>query len=281
MADTTWLSAYLFWNGPLDELLLRCVAPLVQYGQRQGWVRQFFFIRYAEGGPHIRLRLRAASTTAHAHLARLVARRFNQFSQAAGGEDGRIYFAPYEPETARYGGPQSLPLAEAFFEASSGVVLRWLRTQGGSPTPASRLTAALALHAQFAGACWLPAQAVAHLRRYTAAWLPHDPAGGPVAAERAYWLNLFASYSQRQRPALQAMLAEPAPTCGWLAAYAAASRVLSGQPALLALAPDQLSELQASLLHMTNNRLGIANHDEAFIAYLLAEALPTHLAAPA
>jgi hypothetical protein len=32
---------------------------------------------------------------------------------------------------------------------------------------------------------------------------------------------------------------------------------------------------------MTNNRLGIANHDEAFIAYLLAEALPTHLAAPA
>ncbi len=272
MPDDPWLSAHLFWDGPLDELLHRCVAPLVQYGQRRGWVRQFFFIRYAEGGPHVRLRLRAASAADRARLERLVARRFAAFGRGRGGA-GQLQLIPYAPETARYGGPRGLPLAEAFFEASSVAVLRWLRTQAGTPAASTRLAAALRLHAPFAQACWPAEEAAAGLRQFVADWLPRAPAGEPAAARPTEWLGLFAAQYQQQRPALRALLGQPRPPAGWLGAYARASEQLATQLARLKLSPNNYNEVVASLLHMTNNRLGVANHDEAFIAYLLAATL--------
>ncbi len=271
MTDETWLSAHLFWEGSLDELLRHCVASLVQYGQRRGWVQQFFFIRYGEGGPHVRLRLRATSVADHARLARLVARRFAAFLRVAGGV-GWVQFVPYRPETTRYGGPQALLLAEAFFEASSAAVLRWLRTQPGLPPAARRLTAALVLHASFAQACWPPVRVQASLRQFVADWLPRVP---------GEWLGLFAAQYQCQRPALRTLLGQPQPITGWLAAYAQASERLATQLAQVALSESQYDEVITSLLHMTNNRLGVANHDEAFVAYLLAEALADQPLSPA
>lgn len=278
--NATWLSAHLYWAGPLDELLRRCVAPVVAYAAHQRLATRFFFIRYAEGGPHIRLRLALASAAAQEELVAYLLAQVADFQNNIPDELGpaapvQVRFVPYEPETARYGGPAGLPVAEAFFEASSRAVLRWLASPQLA-ADASRLPTAMLLHTVFVGACLPPALAVAWLARYTDDWLPHDPQAGLARpAEQAAWRALFAEHYQRQRPALGNLVQQylPAPTPPplprWLAGFrAAARRAAKGyQRAVPDPAPRQA--IYASLLHMTNNRLGVPNHDEAFVAYLL------------
>jgi len=281
--NATWLSAHLYWAGPLDELLRWCVAPVVVYASRQRLATRFFFIRYAEGGPHIRLRLALASAAAQEELMAYLLTQASDFQKINSIELGaaapmQVRFVAYEPETARYGGPSGLPVAEAFFEASSRAVLRWL----ASPQPisaASRLPTAVLLHTIFVEACLPPTLAVAWLARYADDWLPHDPhAGLARPAEQATWRSLFAEHYQRQRPVLGELVQQcwPAPAPlrpRWLASFRAAVRRAAKGYQRTVPDPVQRQAIYASLLHMTNNRLGVPNHDEAFVAYLLGAAI--------
>lgn len=282
----TWLSAHLYWSGSLDDLLRQCVAPVVARLFRQQLVTHFFFIRYAEGGPHVRLRLKTAASVHGTLVARLQA-QLSRFQQRANRlptntpASSWLQVVAYEPETARYGGSAGLAIAEAFFEASSRAVLSWLRTQG-QQAEAHRLTTALVLHTGFAAAC-LPAPAAADwLRHYVEDWLPHDPQAGLARpAEQAYWRGVFAERGQQYQPALAALVAQhwrraagsqpgnPA----WLAHFIGATRHAAAQ--YQQVVPDHARRraIFASLLHMTNNRLGVPNHDEAFLAYLLGSSL--------
>lgn len=283
----TWLSAHLFWPGSLDDLLRKYVTPLVAHCFRQQLATGFFFIRYAEGGPHVRLRLKA-SLAAHSTLAICMEQRFTRFLRsqdrdragrpAVAAAEARVQFMPYEPEMARYGGPPGLPIAEVFFEASSRAALSWLRTQA-SEADSQRLPTALALHTVFAAACLCrPPLAIDWLRRYTDDWLPHDPQAGP--AQRAHWLALFAERYEWHRPALTALVArhwQPIAASRvlprWLTGFAAAAHQAAECYQQAVADPVQRQVIYASLLHMTNNRLGVPNHDEAFVAYLLGKSL--------
>jgi len=284
--STTWLSAHIFWTGPLDELLRGCVAPVVAYASRQRLATRFFFIRYAEGGPHIRLRLGLASAEAQAELTAYLLAQVADFQRQRppallAAAPARVSFVPYEPETARYGGPAGLPLAEAFFEASSRAALHWLGSQALA-TMASCLPTALLLHTIFVGACLPPTLATEWLAQYANDWLPHDPqAGLPRPAEQAAWRALFAEHYQQQRLALGELVQPYWPATAprqplrprWLASFRAAARRTAKGYQCAVPDPVQRQAVYASLLHMTNNRLGVPNHDEAFVAYLLGAAI--------
>jgi hypothetical protein len=47
--------------GECDEVVLGVVYPFVRRCQREGWIDGWFFIRYSEYGPHVRLRLHGRS----------------------------------------------------------------------------------------------------------------------------------------------------------------------------------------------------------------------------
>ena len=53
---STWISAHIFHAGDLDALITRVAGPLVSDLNPEG----FFFLRYWEGGPHLRLRMRVS-----------------------------------------------------------------------------------------------------------------------------------------------------------------------------------------------------------------------------
>lgn len=284
--STTWLSAHIFWTGPLDELLRGCVAPVVAYASWHRLATRIFFIRYAEGGPHIRLRLSVASAEAQHELTAYLLAQVADFQRSmppklAEAAPVRVSFVPYEPETARYGGPVGLPLAEAFFEASSRAALHWLGSQELA-TSANCLPTALLLHSIFVGACLPPTLATKWLAQYTNDWLPHDPQVGlPQPAEQAAWRALFAEHYQRQRAALRELVQPYWPATApaqplrprWLASFRVAARRAAKSYQRAVPDPARRQAIYASLLHMTNNRLGVPNHDEAFVAYLLGAAI--------
>ena len=54
---STWLYVRIYCQmTEADEVLLNLVAPLVHVLQEQGLISSFFFIRYFEGGHHLRAR---------------------------------------------------------------------------------------------------------------------------------------------------------------------------------------------------------------------------------
>ncbi|HEV7590230.1 MAG TPA: thiopeptide-type bacteriocin biosynthesis protein [Longimicrobium sp.] len=152
--DTRWLAAHLFidrdtgiYGGECDEIALEVAEPFVRRCQREGWIDGWFYIRYSEYGPHVRLRLHgraqvlddevwpALQEHVRARYPDVVFERPDVPAMPtypppapADGEAEKVEGPPrithaalieYEPETDRYGGPEAIRVAERFFEVSS------------------------------------------------------------------------------------------------------------------------------------------------------------------
>lgn len=148
-----WLSVYLFFNGWIynpdcDRVVVDVVEPFVRRCQAEGWIHQYFFIRYSEFGPHVRLRLLGHPETlardvwpalvehvrAHSPAAEIDARpETAAISQHGDDEPLLVTHAArveYEPETDRYGGPDALLVSERAFEISSDAAFALVAKMG-------------------------------------------------------------------------------------------------------------------------------------------------------
>jgi thiopeptide-type bacteriocin biosynthesis protein len=168
-SQLSWLSLHIHYNSDPHWLLKDGVVPAIRALQEQDLVGQYFFIRYWEQGPHVRLRLRTSGEkqrecrevaesiirgylcrrpsvfrfpTRHmpASFSRLfVAEYGEQELHRKYGDSGQIPFAdnnhiaqvPYSPEYQRYGGEHGVAIAERHFQVSSDHVLRCLSMENG------------------------------------------------------------------------------------------------------------------------------------------------------
>jgi thiopeptide-type bacteriocin biosynthesis protein len=96
-----------------DIILCKAVLPFLRELYAEGLYTLHFFLRYSdETGPHLRLRLNAKGLE-------------NRIQHSLGlrledlAPDCRIVPGCYEPELAKYGGPEGMHLAECQFHASS------------------------------------------------------------------------------------------------------------------------------------------------------------------
>ncbi len=135
-----------------DRVLSEVIAPVVRELPENPW----FFIRYWQGGPHLRLRLGNLSEQQTQQVADNLRERLDvagqlradeeplavaqyssnvgKFAAAELGADSvvepvrapGVYPAHYEPETQRYGGQRHLDQSEKLFQLSSDLVLQAL-----------------------------------------------------------------------------------------------------------------------------------------------------------
>lgn len=131
-----WLYATLYSSaerqdelltGPLRHFLGELQTPPV----RPGGVDRWFFIRYADPDPHLRLRLHGDP----ALLNGVVLPRLHDLAGqlSADGMARGLRLDSYAPETERYGGPELLDAAEAVFHADSQLVLERLAAPTHDP----------------------------------------------------------------------------------------------------------------------------------------------------
>jgi thiopeptide-type bacteriocin biosynthesis protein len=298
--DAEWISLHVYGAPDEDELLLGCVEPCLRAATRQRLVDGFFFVRYWNGGRHIRLRARPTSAAQgdsvratlveaiHAHLAAHppVAADPEAYRRAVDalalgelhGEPVLPLVAPgtvreelYHFEDERYAGRAARAPVELHFCDSSALALMALRRVG------RRARATWALHALVAGAAALSG-GLCERARFFAAW--HRAAwSAPAFAGRRDPRELgYRDYGEVRDGVRAAVLASdpdfaapaasaPAPTWrgAWRASVASALRSVTaagGQPAIVL----------ASLLHMLCNRLSLPQADEAFASWVLARA---------
>ena len=157
MTSASWVGIHLFTNEGVygqrfDEFLINQIAPAVIAAVDRRLCDRWFFIRYGDGGPHLRLRLRARDQQS----ARVLGVAFSDVSQAIQNEDevtlatsrhledhyglsrrvppGSMKLEPYVPEIDRFGGVEALRICEAEFCSSSKAVVDVLSELAGEPS---------------------------------------------------------------------------------------------------------------------------------------------------
>ncbi|MEV4190618.1 lantibiotic dehydratase [Streptomyces toxytricini] len=133
-----------------DDILAGDLPALIRGLRDEGLIDRWFFIRYADPHPHVRIRVRKASgADAAAPLLRLVG-----WAKALvdAGLAADLAVVSYDRETERYGGPFAMDAAEAVFEANSDMatsLLGLLRSRPGIDTDIVTAYALDVLHRQW------------------------------------------------------------------------------------------------------------------------------------
>ncbi|TDE24936.1 hypothetical protein E1295_45295 [Nonomuraea mesophila] len=250
---TGWVGAHLFHSGDLDPLITGVVDPVTRELAADGTARRAFFLRYWEGGPHVRLRLEVPDPARLPRVQKVVRERsaahfaahpspsvdpaaYRAFAAAvARGERrtdfderlhpaGSVAFIDYRPEYDAYGDAACVAAVERHFAESSRLALEVLRAGTGMGTRAAIGLAALTIAA---AVCEPDLPSAAH-RLATVAHLPDDaparevPGAGSVAGREEEW--------RRRKGALLAQTRSlwdtPESGTGLLAAWASSVRVL-------------------------------------------------------
>jgi hypothetical protein len=169
VTGAVWESVHVFRHDDHDDLLLTQVAPLMAELVADGLVLGFFYLRYWDGGPHLRLRMRAPAARTGEVRARVTDRLGAHLrahpsrhpmdpagyerlaADFAAAESLSVYerhllppdtirAVPYPPEHASFGHGPSLAAVERHFCASTAIALDTLRTP-----PSQRLSAAMTM----------------------------------------------------------------------------------------------------------------------------------------
>ncbi len=117
-----WLYAKLY-TGPAvaDRVLVDVIRPVVDAALASGASDGWFFIRYADPQPHLRLRLHGQPRRLAAEVLPLLADRCAPL--VCSGQIARWQLDTYVREVERYGGDDGILLAERLFGADSECVL--------------------------------------------------------------------------------------------------------------------------------------------------------------
>jgi thiopeptide-type bacteriocin biosynthesis protein len=132
--------------------------------QAAGVLERWFFIRYADPEPHLRVRMHGAPARLWSEALAALHRAAEPW--LAERRLVRLTLDTYEPEIERYGGAAAMPHVERIFEADSDAVLAMVETFTGDAGLAARARLALAGVARCFDAFGLaPAERLAAARR--------------------------------------------------------------------------------------------------------------------
>ena len=268
-AMQTWFSYHIYPLEAPEVFLARGLRPFLEQNIWPTPGARAFFIRYEdEHGFHIRLRLRGEDQWLRQNIQPTLEEAF--------AERGTLEEVPYLPETDRFGDATALDAAEQHFHLSTRVVLDRLNrpyTYGDALFDALRLHLITAYALQ-----WQPERCAWYFGELCNQWMDlfFQPAGKGATGESDWRASLKADFEESfapQRNEVRNALSElwTALDKGkfdpdqpeWL-------RWLRGNQLILPELGEQLDKSLPSLIHLTNNRLGLNNQDEVYLNFMLS-----------
>lgn len=312
-----WLAAHLYYAEPWESFLVKVLKPFIESVLYEGVAEEFFFIRYYEKGPHIRLRLRGTED----HLASIMKIRLESYFQKYFLENpssrtfhrsdyypnNSIQFILYDPEVERYGGLTGIRIAEQQFQASSQATLAVIEETLETWNYARAMGAAIQLHLSFSYAHNMSLEEVKYFYEYVSKSMLNISCGilgkplsnDELESKQRLTISEFERRFKEQRKTLvpycrtlweafsKDVCFEQAWLNEWLQNMVCISKSLNEAYHCDQLDFPPLREVQLgdliktprskqhfwsifnSYIHMTNNRLGISNHDESYISFLI------------
>lgn len=132
-----WLYAKIYGaRSQADSLLAHRIGPMAADLLSDGVIDRWFFLRYADPKPHLRVRFQGEP----AKLMSVVLPRLHDLvgEEIREGVIESLQLDTYDREVERYGGSESIGLCEEFFAADSDAVVELLRATEGEEGLAER-----------------------------------------------------------------------------------------------------------------------------------------------
>jgi len=309
LSELDWLYVRIYCQREqADEVLVGLLAPCMQQLQACGLIQRFFFIRYFEGGFHLRLRCCGKKADLLGPVREDLTARIGAYFARQGdtvlnprnwgpegmhdptwrreqGEEIRpvpsFEYDRYEPEYMRYGGNAGMSVSEEHFLVSSEVVLRLLEYELRSGKNRRRNMVFLLLR-DLALAFSLQESDLAHV----------------FAQQARYWIAsswitpqirdmLEPAYQQHQHALEQLLTWQPGEhkpqaislwsvlQAPWREANTRTYRALlelDEQRQLI----ERPETILFSYMHMLCNRMGFFPREEAYLVYLLSRHYQVH-----
>ena len=306
-SNNLWLSAHLYFNGDIyssicDTMLLKVVSSIIKECDKKSLFIKYFFIRYNEYGPHIRLRFNINRTEQLKTIKNIILKNVrNNFpsdlffipqtenKNFIDADNPSILWVDYEPEFIRYGGEEAIKIAEDYFHYSSKTAIELVKQMNlndESDRLAKGLLATLVLIYTF-----LPDRIIAsnfinnYSHSYLSAFARNDETN-------SIYTEAFNNGFNRQSEKLVEFINKV-----WNALENGyeLTEALDTYKANLEIIKEKLKKLYdlglinkeikieswyncvrmilPSYVHMMNNRLGIQIKDEAYLAFLINKAI--------
>lgn len=322
MNTKTWLAAYFYHTeDSWSNFLTNHVKVFVEDIQKKKWADQFFFIRYWERGPHIRLRFKGDKKTLENKLKPYLDNYFKKYfkknpSKRENPEwlkklpkdqkwfpNNTIQYIEYEPETERYGGSKGILIAEKQFEASSKAVLSVMK-ESADWNYDRALGTAIQMHLGFAFALQMSVEELKHFCSLVYnGWFPraysYDPNRTAEETKKIQKviLKAFEENFGKQKPGLinyhqtiwNALKENTEFEQEWFNQWIKDMKRIntelrssqkqkklvfpkwfrSNNKIKISKSNQSLWSILESYVHMTNNRLGILNRDEAYLGFII------------
>lgn len=324
----SWLSAYLYYDEPWERFLTEAVLPYAEIVEQTGIAESWFFIRYWDRGPHIRLRFKTSPDIIEKMLRPNLEEHFlNYFDSAPSFRtdppyptripdsykwlpNNSVQYDVYLPELDRYGGEEGMRIAERHFAISSKTILQSMEAAGAKWSYDDALGTAIKLHLSFIHTAGLDKNAAtSFLKFFFQNWLPHSISMNPekldpltfqemkketlqqyedafqlqkeslVPYHRILWNGLQQDVNDFGEVLLSKWVKDNKMILGDLQ-VANANNTLTERTADYAYERSdetpfyqKLWDHYADYMHMTNNRLGIHNKDEGYLAYLMMRSM--------
>lgn len=305
-----WLSVHVFLADPVqaERYLRERLDSAIRHWRDAGILDRWFFIRYWEGGPHLRIRVSGRVAAEEAGVIGTLAQGIGEYrsdnplareeyyrghsldgrqvevDELPWFEDGTVATIDYEPEVVRYGGEHAIAASERLFGLSSRIALDICRLTEGQPT--GRLSVAFALMAVAILASGEGMAGVAeYCRRYGAYWesrTGHQAAEASVSPPSGEQLALL----RRLESQAEGGWEDKSVHAAWGAGISELAenlrelhregRLVSPFNGLATVGEDAcrwaVLGIVGSQVHMLNNRLGVPPAGEKLLAGALARA---------
>ena len=257
-----WASFHVFLPGRVEPFLRGPLLRGVKEERARGRLRRFFFLRYGEGGPHLRLRFLPTPGTPPEALGGSVEAWARAHAEAEAGslDTVRVERHPYDRAALYFGETRASVYAELLNEATSWLALGLLCAPGGDRRSHRWLAGAGVVHVLLTRT----ARDAADLR----AWL-HESRGFARRAGRELGCEAPVRPDQVREAVLGPLGAALPKVAAALADHPAAARI----PRLMRRARDDAASgsfVGVHALHLLLNKLGLslADEDEIFGALL-------------
>lgn len=301
--EKQWLSVYIYYEQPWEQLLVEAVNPFIKKLIKNKSIDQYFFIRYFERGPHIRLRLKGNREVLESVVKPSLDTYFNDYFTKHPSErkakhdvsyawlpNNSLHYITYEPEYDRYGGSDLIELAEQHFQNSSNAVMSILQAHPNI-TYTEKLTAALQLQLAYGARLVDRNRRVAFFQFLNNHRLHNKEALKTRLHE--HFMKQQESVTHNTKDTWTQMTAEHTIMPTWLKIWLNSLKSLKINlntktinktikvPACEFIKPMNAEQQQEarlwhifdSYIHMTNNRLGVRNEDEPMITYFITKSL--------
>lgn len=297
----TWQALHLYLPHSTHTGFLRdSVAPILR---SEGFMDRFFFLRYWQGGPHLRIRLLHDGTDASARAIAAIRAKLTEAVPPAtdellaeyefgvslqeelarqeraevrpGRPVGTVDPMPYTPESVKYGGPAGIAIAEEVFRATSREVLSMLEAARGADPEGTRAPIGEAVRVvamSLRGAGLDRDEAIGFLDSYVDWWDNYADDRARALRPRAY---------ERIADRVSSLVASAAvaeagddPLVATVRRATEAARAAAGAggttpPGDIRLDGTRYLGCVSNYIHTTNNRLGLVPAAEALVADLV------------